>query len=113
MLACRDAEQAAAIAQTGRNPRYLTSCDLTGVEATTIAGAPIESAELVVLAVPSAVYGDVARALPGDAPVLSLTKGLDPETGSASPRSSVAARSPSSRAPTSPRRSRATCRPPR
>ncbi len=81
VLACRDAEQAAAIAETGRNPRYLTSCDLRAVQATTIADAPIESAELVVLAVPSAVYGDVARALPGDAPVLSLTKGLDPATG--------------------------------
>jgi glycerol-3-phosphate dehydrogenase (NAD(P)+) len=34
-----------------------------------------------VLAVPSAAFADVAAALPGDTPVLSLTKGLDPATG--------------------------------
>ena len=81
VLACRDAEQAAAIAETGRNPRYLTHCDLRGVEATTIAEAPVSAADLVVVAVPSAVFADVVRSLPGDAPVLSLTKGLDPATG--------------------------------
>ena len=79
-LACRDPEQARAIAETGRNPRYLTHCDLRGIAATTIEEAPIESAELVVVAVPSAVFGEVVRSLPGTAPVLSLTKGLDPET---------------------------------
>jgi glycerol-3-phosphate dehydrogenase (NAD(P)+) len=80
-LACRDAEQAAAIDETGRNPRYLTHCDLRGVRATTIDAAPFAEAELVVVAVPSAVYGEVVRALPGKAPILSLTKGLDPGTG--------------------------------
>lgn len=80
-LACRDADQARTIVATGRNPRYLTHCDLRGVGATTIEEAPIAAAELVVLAVPSAVFGDVVRSLPGDAPVLSLTKGLDPGTG--------------------------------
>ena len=79
-LACRDPEQARAIAETGRNPRYLTHCDLRGIAATTIEGAPIEAADLVVVAVPSAVFGEVVRSLPGTAPVLSLTKGLDPET---------------------------------
>ena len=79
-LACRDAEQARAIEETHRNPRYLTHCDLRGVRATTIESAPIEEAELVVVAVPSAVFGDVVRALPGTAPILSLTKGLDPAT---------------------------------
>ena len=79
-LACRDAEQVRAIEETHRNPRYLTHCDLRGVAATTIVEAPIEDAELVVVAVPSAVYADVVRALPGDAPILSLTKGLDPAT---------------------------------
>jgi glycerol-3-phosphate dehydrogenase (NAD(P)+) len=78
VLACRDAEQARAIAETGRNPRYLARCDLRGVAATTIAEAPVAEADLVVVAVPSAVFGDVVRSLPGDAPVLSLTKGLDP-----------------------------------
>ena len=80
-LACRDAEQAAAIAETGRNPRYLRELDLSGVAATAIADAPVEAADLVVVAVPSAAYRSVVEALPGDAPVLSLTKGLDPTTG--------------------------------
>lgn len=80
-LACRDAEQAAAINETHRNPRYLTSCDLRGVAASTTEDAPYATAELVVVAVPSAVFGDVVRSLPGDAPLLSLTKGLDPATG--------------------------------
>jgi glycerol-3-phosphate dehydrogenase (NAD(P)+) len=80
-LACRDPEQARAIAETGRNPRYLPHCDLRGVVATTIEEAPIAAADLVVVAVPSAVYGSVVESLPGDAPVLSLTKGLDPATG--------------------------------
>jgi glycerol-3-phosphate dehydrogenase (NAD(P)+) len=80
-LACRDPDQARAIAETHRNPRYLTHCDLRGVDACTIDEAPIAAADVVVLAVPSAVFGDVVRALPGDAPVLSLAKGLDPATG--------------------------------
>jgi glycerol-3-phosphate dehydrogenase (NAD(P)+) len=80
-LACRDPEQAHAIATTGRNPRYLQTADLRGIAATTIEEAPIADAELVVLAVPSRAFADVAAALPGDSPVLSLTKGLDPATG--------------------------------
>lgn len=79
-LACRDADQAEAIAATGRNPRYLSFCDLRGIGATTIAEAPYEDAELVVVAVPSAVFGEVVRSVPGEAPILSLTKGLDPAT---------------------------------
>ena len=80
-LACRDAGQAAAIAATGHNPRYLPKVDLTGIAASTIEDAPLAGAELIVLAVPSAAYAEVAAALPGEAPVLSLTKGLDPATG--------------------------------
>ena len=80
-LGCRDAEQARAIRETHRNPRYLSHCDLRGVGATTIGEAPIEQADVVVVAVPSAVYCDVVRSLPGKAPILSLTKGLDPATG--------------------------------
>jgi glycerol-3-phosphate dehydrogenase (NAD(P)+) len=80
-LACRDPEQARVIAETGRNPRYLTHCNIRGVKATTIEEAPLAEAEVIVLAVPSAVYGAVAESLGGDAPVLSLTKGLDPATG--------------------------------
>jgi glycerol-3-phosphate dehydrogenase (NAD(P)+) len=80
-LACRDPEQAAAIRDTSRNPRYLTAVDLSRVTATTIEAAPVAEANLVVVAVPSAAFGSVVAALPGRAPILSLTKGLDPETG--------------------------------
>jgi glycerol-3-phosphate dehydrogenase (NAD(P)+) len=80
-LACRDAAQARAIAETGRNPRYLTSASLQGIAAAPIPEAPVAEAELVVLAVPSRAFAGVAAALPGRAPVLSLTKGLDPATG--------------------------------
>jgi glycerol-3-phosphate dehydrogenase (NAD(P)+) len=80
-LACRDAEQARVISETGRNPRYLTFASLAGVRAAAVAEAPIADAELVVLAVPSTAYAAVAADLPGDSPVLSLTKGLDPATG--------------------------------
>jgi glycerol-3-phosphate dehydrogenase (NAD(P)+) len=80
-LACRDPEQAQAIEETGRNPRYLPTADLSGVSATTLDDPSIAGADLHVVAVPSKAYSEVVRALPGAAPVLSLTKGLDPETG--------------------------------
>jgi glycerol-3-phosphate dehydrogenase (NAD(P)+) len=80
-IACRDPEQAAAIRETGLNPRYAQGLDLAGIDATTIADAPIAEANLVVVAVPSVAFGDVVRSLPGTAPVLSLTKGLDPSSG--------------------------------
>ena len=80
-LACRDAEQARAIAATGRNPRYMQEVDLTGVQATSLAEAPLEEADLVVVAVPSRAFSDVVEGLPGISPVLSLTKGLDPASG--------------------------------
>ena len=74
-------EQAAAIRETGRNPRYLADVDLSGVTGTTIEEAPVADANLVVMAVPSAAFTSVVEALPGRAPILSLTKGLDPESG--------------------------------
>ena len=80
-LACRDPAQVRAIGETGRNPRYATTVDLRGVAATTIDEAPLAEAELVVVAIPSRSFGEVVGALPGDGPVLSLTKGLDPATG--------------------------------
>lgn len=80
-LAARDPEHATAIAGTGRNPRYVQDADLSGVAAATIADAPIAHTELVVVAVPSRVFGEVVAALPGTAPILSLTKGLDPTSG--------------------------------
>lgn len=81
VLACRDPEQARAIAETGHNPRYLTTARLQGIQALPLAKAPVGDAELVVLAVPSATYREVVESLPGSAPVLSLTKGLDPTSG--------------------------------
>jgi glycerol-3-phosphate dehydrogenase (NAD(P)+) len=80
-LACRDADQAAVISTSGRNPRYLSGADLEGVAACTIEEAPCEAADVVVVAVPSASFGRVVAAIPGTAPILSLTKGLDPESG--------------------------------
>ncbi len=80
-LACRDPEQARTIAETGRNPRYLPHVSLAGIEGISLAEAPLEDADLAVLAVPSRAFGSIVRALPGTCPALSLTKGLDPETG--------------------------------
>jgi glycerol-3-phosphate dehydrogenase (NAD(P)+) len=80
-LACRDAAQARVIAETGRNPRYLTDVDLAGVAATSIPEAPVDRADLVALAVPSQAFATVVGVLPGDAPALILTKGLDPTSG--------------------------------
>jgi glycerol-3-phosphate dehydrogenase (NAD(P)+) len=81
-LACRDPEQVRAIEETGHNPRYLTTADLRRVKAATVEEAPVAEADLVVLAVPSRAFAEVVAALPGSAPVLILTKGLDPATGS-------------------------------
>jgi glycerol-3-phosphate dehydrogenase (NAD(P)+) len=80
-LAARDSAQAQAIAETGRNPRYLTHTVLDDVAAAAVPEAPIDGADVVVLAIPSRAYAEVAAALPGSAPVLSLTKGLDPASG--------------------------------
>jgi glycerol-3-phosphate dehydrogenase (NAD(P)+) len=80
-LACRDPEQAQAIPTTKRNPRYLKTVALDGIAATAVEDAPYERAELIVVAVPSRAFADVVDALPGAAPVLSLTKGLDPQSG--------------------------------
>ncbi len=77
-LACRDSEQAAAIAATGRNPRYMSRVDLHDV---TAAHEVPAGADLYVLAVPSRAFAEVATALPPGGPALSLTKGLDPATG--------------------------------
>jgi glycerol-3-phosphate dehydrogenase (NAD(P)+) len=80
-LAARDPAQVSAILETSRNPRYVSRASLEGIAATTIGDAPFASTELVVVAVPSRVFADVVRGLPGDTPLLSLTKGLDPATG--------------------------------
>ncbi len=80
-LATRDPEQAREIEETGRNPRYLPNVDLEGVAATTVDDRSLAAADLHVVAVPSRAFAEVVRSLPGAAPVLSLTKGLDPESG--------------------------------
>jgi glycerol-3-phosphate dehydrogenase (NAD(P)+) len=55
--------------------------DVVAVGRDGLAGAPWDEAELVVLAVPSRAFGEVLAAVRGDAPVLSLVKGLDPASG--------------------------------
>jgi glycerol-3-phosphate dehydrogenase (NAD(P)+) len=80
VLACHTQEQAVAIAETGRNPRYLTKVDLRPAQAVALADAPGD-VDVVVVAVPSQSFTDVVAGLPGSAPILSLTKGLDPSTG--------------------------------
>jgi glycerol-3-phosphate dehydrogenase (NAD(P)+) len=80
VLACRSPEQAQAIAKTGWNPHYLQGVDLRAVEPLPLADAP-DDADAVVVAVPSKAFAAVVEALPGDAPVISLAKGLDPATG--------------------------------
>src|SRR5436305_3563692 len=80
-LACRDPEQARAIRETGRNPRYLRIVDLRGIPAAPLPEAPVAQADLVVVALPSRAFASVVADLSGTAPILSLTKGLDPGTG--------------------------------
>ncbi|MEK6276270.1 MAG: NAD(P)H-dependent glycerol-3-phosphate dehydrogenase [Actinomycetota bacterium] len=81
-LASRDPDQARAIEETARNPRYLSDVALDGIAAAPLADQPFDGAELIVIAVPSHAFAEVVAALPEDGPVLSLTKGLDPSTGS-------------------------------
>jgi glycerol-3-phosphate dehydrogenase (NAD(P)+) len=80
VLGCHTAEQARAINETGRNPRSLPIVDLHGVEAVPLDDAPAD-VDVIVVAVPSKAFATVAASLPGSAPVLSLTKGLDPASG--------------------------------
>jgi glycerol-3-phosphate dehydrogenase (NAD(P)+) len=55
--------------------------DVTLARRDTIDDAPYEDAELVVLAVPSRSFREALGHVRGTAPVLSLVKGLDPESG--------------------------------
>jgi len=80
VLACHTAEQAQAIAETGRNPRSMPGVDLRAVTPVQLDEMPAD-VDVIVLAVPSTAFAAVAAGLPGAAPVLSLTKGLDPTTG--------------------------------
>jgi glycerol-3-phosphate dehydrogenase (NAD(P)+) len=80
VLACHTPEQAQQIAETGHNPRYLPKVDLSDVTAVPLEETPAD-VDTMVVAVPSKWFTEVVTQLPGDAPVLSLTKGLDPATG--------------------------------
>ena len=80
-LACRDPEQARAIRERGRNPRYLPQVRLDGVTAWPLAEAPYARADFVALAVPSRAFRAVVEEIGGSTPALILTKGLDPATG--------------------------------
>ena len=80
VLACHTTEQADAIACNGWNPRYLQNVDLRGAEPVPLSASPAD-VDVIAVAVPSGAFAAVVAGLPGDAPVLSLTKGLDPKTG--------------------------------
>jgi glycerol-3-phosphate dehydrogenase (NAD(P)+) len=80
VLAAHTRAQADHINETGHNARYLPKVDLRDVTAVTLEETPAD-VDAIVVAVPSKAFADVAAQLPGDAPVLSLTKGLDPATG--------------------------------
>ncbi len=55
--------------------------EVTLVGRAAIDEAPYEQVELVAIAVPSRAFAEAVGHVRGDAPVLSLTKGLDPATG--------------------------------
>ena len=80
VLACHTTEQADAIACNGWNPRYLQNVDLREADPVPLSAAPADF-DVIVVAVPSGAFAEVVAGLPGDTPVLSLTKGLDPKTG--------------------------------
>ena len=80
-LVCREAEQAAAINRTRKNPDYLRDVTLpASLTAATFAENTLADAELAVVAVPSRVYREVIHGLAPrinpQAAVLSLSKGL-------------------------------------
>jgi glycerol-3-phosphate dehydrogenase (NAD(P)+) len=80
VLACHSREQADAIGGTGRNPRSLPIVDLRDATSVALEDAPAD-VDIAAVAVPSRAFAGVVGSLPGDAPILSLTKGLDPATG--------------------------------
>jgi glycerol-3-phosphate dehydrogenase (NAD(P)+) len=80
VLLCHEPEQAEAIRETGRNPRSPLSVDLRGITAAVLEEAPPDP-DVLAVAVPSRSFAEVAANLPASAPVLVLTKGLDPSSG--------------------------------
>jgi glycerol-3-phosphate dehydrogenase (NAD(P)+) len=83
-LVCRSPETAAAIAATRRHERRLPGIDLPRDLAPTTDPTAIGDAELVVLAVPSAhlrsVVTGLGEAIPTEADVLSLVKGIEQDS---------------------------------
>ncbi|MFA6001745.1 MAG: NAD(P)H-dependent glycerol-3-phosphate dehydrogenase [Thermoleophilia bacterium] len=84
-LICRRQDQADSINRLHRNPDYLRDIELpVTLAASTFASNRMAAADLVVIAIPSKVYREVLhRIAPGINPhaaVLSLTKGLEPES---------------------------------
>lgn len=79
----REAEVVAGITASRRNPYYLPEVTLPdGVEVTPVLAEAVAAASLVIVAVPSEFVATTVREAPAPGPgvpVLSATKGLDPE----------------------------------
>ena len=82
-LWAREADVVAGIRENRRNPFFLPDVDLpAGLAVSADVNAVLEGAQLVVVAVPSEFFAATLKAiarLPDGAPVVSATKGLDPE----------------------------------
>jgi len=86
ILWARDAEVADEITRHGRNPTYLPGVELCpSLRATVDLQGALDAAEMVVLAVPSRYFRSVVELarpdLPADADLISVTKGIELETG--------------------------------
>jgi glycerol-3-phosphate dehydrogenase (NAD(P)+) len=82
-LWAREPEVVAGIRDTGRNPYFLSDVELPqGLDVTGDVNAAIDGSGLVIVAVPSEFFAATLKAIdhvPDGVPVLSATKGLDPE----------------------------------
>ncbi len=81
-----DAQYTATIAQTRRNPRYLTEADLAAeIVVTADASVALAGAEVVLVAVPTqhvrATVTGMLAVLAADVPMVSLSKGLEQASG--------------------------------
>jgi glycerol-3-phosphate dehydrogenase (NAD(P)+) len=80
-LWARDAAQAAAIARTRRNERYLPRIEIPAAVAVTADLGAAASADLVLAATPVAGLREVAAELPAGAALVWLCKGFEESTG--------------------------------
>jgi glycerol-3-phosphate dehydrogenase (NAD(P)+) len=83
-LWCREAELAGIINHRRENPWFLPGCPIpAGIDAVGDLEAAVEGAAAVIVAVPSEFFGavikDAAAALAPEVPMISATKGLDPQ----------------------------------